>query len=511
MKLYDVCRDTVTNWIKAGLRPSDEKRPYMFRGIVLRDFHAKDAQQNKRTLEQGEFRCGACGAHVFPDLETIAVQNTKSGRRRGQSHCPECAATMSKLLSATECDGLKKGAIPKTALDHTHEERVAFEGCLRKKDDLSSRVVHTKNDRVIHAWQIFAGKYDPKTTRQHLEAIRLFEGFLEGKDFRNVSVNDVHGFRAHLIALLKDHRLSRSSVTHKASFVRSFLQWLRCQPGFRKIPETIGAYLDLPKAALAQAKTERDRTFAAMQHVEDMIHDLPTKTILDRRNQAMIAIGYLTCIRGAAVTALRLRHVDIEARLAEHAGSDVQGKNGKYYVAYFFPKAQVFENIVRSWVAEVEALGLGPNDALFPSNSDLLQPDLLPKPIAPMTTTTALRAAFKDFGKLLNLHLVPHSVRDTLVAFGEEQWITPAQEKAWSGNCGHSSCTTTRKYYAKMSDETRQKHLRAMEQNDRFTQEEYDLMLNYFMGVYQRGTPEHSKAKELINRREALIDEVWES
>ena len=35
---YGICRNTLSNWIKGGLRPLDEERPQLFRGAELKTF-----------------------------------------------------------------------------------------------------------------------------------------------------------------------------------------------------------------------------------------------------------------------------------------------------------------------------------------------------------------------------------------------------------------------------------------------------------------------------------------
>ncbi len=51
MKLYKVSRNTVSNWVMAGLIPSDKQRPHRFRGDVLIRFHAARRAQLTRGPE----------------------------------------------------------------------------------------------------------------------------------------------------------------------------------------------------------------------------------------------------------------------------------------------------------------------------------------------------------------------------------------------------------------------------------------------------------------------------
>jgi len=82
---------------------------------------------------------------------------------------------------------------------------------------------------------MFASRWSAKTTDAHLIAIRGFEVFLQGKDFGDLSLNDVDVYRRFLLDEAKKHSLagglSRSTITHRVSHLRSFLQWLLKQDG----------------------------------------------------------------------------------------------------------------------------------------------------------------------------------------------------------------------------------------------------------------------------------------
>ncbi len=82
------------------------------------------------------------------------------------------------------------------------------------------------------------------------------------KDFRNVTAEDVNGWRSELVARAakrkEDGGLSRSSVRHLASHLKAFMAWLINQPGFKDLAG-LEAYFALPRAMQAQNGCERPR------------------------------------------------------------------------------------------------------------------------------------------------------------------------------------------------------------------------------------------------------------
>lgn len=66
MKLYSVVRSTVSNWVKEGLKPSDESIPFVFHGTEVKRFRDARRLTNKVHLRKGEFKCFRCKRRVFP-------------------------------------------------------------------------------------------------------------------------------------------------------------------------------------------------------------------------------------------------------------------------------------------------------------------------------------------------------------------------------------------------------------------------------------------------------------
>lgn len=98
------------------------------------------------------------------------------------------------------------------------------------------------NDRILYEWLQFAECWDQKTISAKLATIRLFEDFCGGKAFSKLTKEDVVGFRNSLKASVEptnEKPLSISTVRHRASHLKSFLEWLIEQQGYRGLNKSL--------------------------------------------------------------------------------------------------------------------------------------------------------------------------------------------------------------------------------------------------------------------------------
>ncbi len=121
MVLFNICRNTVSNWVRSGLRPSEGTGPQIFRGAELKRFREERKSRNSWQLRVGEFNCLGCSSTVFPDAHSIVFLPTKNGAFSGKSTCPDCNAHVFKFLDETERDSITEACITNTGLAPLHE------------------------------------------------------------------------------------------------------------------------------------------------------------------------------------------------------------------------------------------------------------------------------------------------------------------------------------------------------------------------------------------------------
>lgn len=80
MNAYGVSANTVSNWVREGLMPSDAQKPYVFRGAVVLAFHKHQRSLKGRKLLPAEFWCRTCQASVQPGPEAVIKIRAANGR-----------------------------------------------------------------------------------------------------------------------------------------------------------------------------------------------------------------------------------------------------------------------------------------------------------------------------------------------------------------------------------------------------------------------------------------------
>jgi integrase len=167
------------------------------------------------------------------------------------------------------------------------------------------------------------------------------------------------------------------------------------------------------------------------------------------RNRAVVAFTILTGSRDNATASLRLKHVDLDARVVHLDGRDVRTKFGKTFEAAFFPVGGNAEAIVHEWIDYLtKELGFGPDDPLFPATRTGF--DAISMPAAPTlsrdgwTTADPIRAIFRSaFANAGLPYFNPHSFRHALARLATSTYRTGEELISWSQNLGHTDILTT--------------------------------------------------------------------
>ncbi|MEM6899232.1 MAG: site-specific integrase [Pseudomonadota bacterium] len=300
MALFAVSRNTVTNWINNGLRSSNDARPYVFRGAVVKRFHEERRARYSIRLRAGEFKCLCCKAAVRPPPECIEETQLERGGIHLRSACPDCDATVMKVASEADLAFLRGTAIPNKRGSSVHEENAAVSSGIGSSKANETAHIWLGNDRTIAAWQFYAARDSIKTQDRHLSAIREFEAFVRGKPFQRLTQSDVSRFRDHLRRAMTPEDgapRAKSTVAHTLSHVRDFLGWLIKQERFEKLPRDLPDYLQLARADYAEALPRARRDYPQIDEAEAMLVAMPKKTRLQRRSRAIFATAFLGALR----------------------------------------------------------------------------------------------------------------------------------------------------------------------------------------------------------------------
>ncbi|OUS37729.1 hypothetical protein A9Q94_04975 [Rhodobacterales bacterium 56_14_T64] len=461
-QVYSVSANTISNWVKTGLRPSDDKRPYLFRGGCVMDFHRARQERAKTKLRPGEFKCTGCKSAVFPDVSSLEELRTKNGALMGMARCSECGCHVRKFISQADLEVFEQLHDPNTTVDSLREGKRTDLGGIWSSEEKDGHDWGGANDRILFNWQFHAGYLAEQTIDQHLAAIRFMEDVLAGKSFDHLTIRDVDVVRSALkdaLAARGDGQKSRSTVSHQASHIMAFLEWLIVQDGYKRLPKDLPGYMKMPKAIYAKAMPKTDKAYLSIEEAGGFLTGMACVTTADKRARAMFAIAFLGALRADTITSLRVCHFDTENRQIIQDATASRTKNGKSLRINWFPISESFIEAVNDWVEIITKAGLRGQDALFPSfpslksrkDLKLLERD----PVEPMTSKDAVTKAFASACRNSVVKYNPHSVKDTLAAERDRRPLTQPQRKAWSENMGHESEKITETHYGKLSDEER--------------------------------------------------------
>jgi integrase len=506
MNLFHVARNTVSNWVKEGLRFSDETIPYVFNGSEVKRFH--DARRTTRyeQLRIGEFTCFGCSNRMFPDPKSIEILPSEIGGRSARTICSTCEITISKAVNEIDCDKILNCANTNTSLESLDETKDQISAGIGNEDDPKGDVCYFINDRILHDWLQYAGRWSTKTVSAKLAAIRRFEDFCAGKDFSKISKSDVSWFRESLKSsaeAIGEDRLSVSTVRHLVSHLKSFFEWLIEQPKFRNLDRTLPSYFALPKKFEATVLAEDARPVPTEEEAILMVECMPIETIKQRRDQAMVAIAFLAALRADTITSLQVRHFEGKARVVVQDARRSRTKNGKSLRIKFFPVLPLFAEVVVSWKEELMELAFEEADALVPDEKHLSGgiDRSQSQPVLPMSSTNAVSSAFRTASRGIGKSFSPHSAKHFIGQLSLTACKSPEELKAWSVNMGHDDEAVTLRYYKNVSEVRVFEIFEAFGHEKHETADDAGLMLKYHEHRLDRGTPEFERAEMLVLER----------
>ena len=105
--LFGIHKNTVRQWIKAGLPIIDNKRPVLIFGQDLRAFLQGRREKNKQTCKRGEIYCVCCRAPKFPaeNMADYSPVTEKFGNLK--AICPDCDSIMNRRVSLARLEQVR--------------------------------------------------------------------------------------------------------------------------------------------------------------------------------------------------------------------------------------------------------------------------------------------------------------------------------------------------------------------------------------------------------------------
>ena len=288
-------------------------------------------------------------------------------------------------------------------------------------------------------------------------SIDRFETYTKRRGFDRFHIEQAIGFKTWLVEQTNRQTgrpLSKATMGSTMRVLREFFVWLGSQPGYRsRISFGDTAYFRLSEKDSRAAATHNDRPVPSLEQIDLVLREMPTSTIIERRDRAVFAFTILTGARDNAVASIRLKDVALQERMVFQDPRSVRTKWSKGIWTWFFPVGTVAEGIVIDWIAELRRdQAWGDADPLFPSTRVSLNDK---RQFAAVGITRENWANAEPIRKIFRLafegaglpYFNPHSFRKTLARLGEQLCKTPEEFKAWSQNLGHEQVSTTLSSY----------------------------------------------------------------
>lgn len=292
-------------------------------------------------------------------------------------------------------------------------------------------------------------------------AISTYDNWLGGKDFRAFHSERARSFKRHLSAQRNEHTGALLSASTNASTLRelkSFFRWLADQSGYRsKITYSDADYLTPDRRSDNARRGSLWKPHPSPEQVRHVIANMPTATVLDRRNRALIAFLFLTGSREGAAISLQIGHVDLGNKCVHFDGRSVNTKFGKVFTTAFFPFGKRLEQVLSGWIAELRQEHLFSNsDPLFPKThvgiGSSQRFEALGIQRKPWASASSCAKIFKQAFVAMDLPpFSPHRVRDTVAELAKDHCRTPEDYKAWSQNIGHDDVLMTFRSYGSVA------------------------------------------------------------
>lgn len=280
-----------------------------------------------------------------------------------------------------------------------------------------------------------------------------FEESTKARDFKRFHREQAVAFKAGLAQAVNartGERISKATMLSTLRDLRAFFFWLAHLPGFKShIAYADADYFNLSDKDVAVARARREKRVPTLAQVHHVLSVMPTDTVLERRDRALIAFAALTGARVGALASFRLGHVNLDESYVEQDARTVRTKFAKTFRTFLMPIEGDALAIFADWTRELARDHLwGGDDPLFPApqmglddNGGFHAVGILR---SGWSTTQPINAIFRRAFEGAGLpYYNPHSFRDMLVRHAMTLDLSPEAMKAWSQNLGHTDVLTT--------------------------------------------------------------------
>jgi len=211
-----------------------------------------------------------------------------------------------------------------------------------------------KNERIKRQYFVFleqAKRQSVASVDAVAMAISRFEIYTRYKGFNAFHFEQAVGFKKHLARQNNQQTgqpLSKATLNSTLRHLKAFFQWLSQQAGYKsRLNYTDMEYFNLSEKEVRIATAKRIRPVPTIEQINHVLKTMPTKTVVQRRDRALIAFTLLSGARDSAIASMRLRHIDLSSDCVHQDAREVKTKNSKTITSYFFRWAMRYARLLR--------------------------------------------------------------------------------------------------------------------------------------------------------------------
>ena len=233
---------------------------------------------------------------------------------------------------------------------------------------------HPENERVKREdfnYLEQAKRMSQTSVDQIAAAIAQFEQSTNFRDFRKFHISQAVAFKDRLQRHINPETgraLAKATIHSRLMALKAFTIWLAGRPGYRsRIRYSDADYFNPSANDERIAKAVRTRPVPPLDDIRKALAAMPTDTVLERRDRAVVAFALVSGARDNAIASFSLKRIDLAARTVFQDAREVRTKNAKTFASTFFPGGGDFEAITPNGSASWRRRGFEPDDPLFPA------------------------------------------------------------------------------------------------------------------------------------------------
>ncbi len=132
-------KNTISHWVREGLKPLDNQRPELFHGSELVQFIKLRQQKHRSICAENEMYCLKCRAPRKAQIGSVSIENPNAKSANLIGKCCQCNSIMNRRISLAKIAIFEKAfEIKKRQFSHLIEPQFNSLNCDENKPNLTN-------------------------------------------------------------------------------------------------------------------------------------------------------------------------------------------------------------------------------------------------------------------------------------------------------------------------------------------------------------------------------------